>query len=221
RPLVTLRHLLDGRGGAAKGRRGAAPGPNGPRLRVGDVDDPATGAATRRGGREAGSRRAIRPLVRAGPPSVDHAGPERPRAHRLSAIRDRGEGGGPFRIVRAGRRGTPEARRRMGRSGVGRMSRPHGLSWKWWVGGALLLATMLNYMDRQTLSLTTTQLKGEINLDDDRYGKLEEWFSYAFAAGGIFFGLIADRVGPRRLYPVVLIGWSLAGIASPLANWPP
>lgn len=86
--------------------------------------------------------------------------------------------------------------------------------------GALLLATMLNYMDRQTLSLTATQLKTEISLDDKRYGRLEEWFSYAFAAGGIFFGFLADRIGPRRLYPAVLAGWSLAGIASPLANWP-
>ena len=98
---------------------------------------------------------------------------------------------------------------------------PRGRSWKWWVCGALLLATMLNYMDRQTLSLTATQLKTEISLDDARYGALEEWFSYAFAAGGIFFGFIADRVGPRRLYPAVLVGWSLAGIASPLADWPP
>lgn len=96
-----------------------------------------------------------------------------------------------------------------------------GPSWKWWVCGALLLATMLNYMDRQTLSLTATQLKSEISLDDKRYGKLEEWFSYAFAFGGIFFGFVADRIGPRRLYPIVLIGWSMAGIASPLANWPP
>src|SRR5436309_13956924 len=76
-------------------------------------------------------------------------------------------------------------------------------------------------MDRQTLSLTATQLKSEIGLDDGRYGTLEEWFSYAFAAGGIFFGFIADRIGPRRLYPIVLTGWSLAGIASPLASWPP
>jgi MFS transporter, ACS family, aldohexuronate transporter len=97
---------------------------------------------------------------------------------------------------------------------------PAGGSWKWWVCGALLLATMLNYMDRQTLSLTATQLKTEITLDDGRYGALEEWFSYSFAIGGIFFGFVADRVGPRRLYPVVLFGWSLAGIATPLANWP-
>lgn len=86
--------------------------------------------------------------------------------------------------------------------------------------GALLLATMLNYMDRQTLSLTATQLKADIHLDDGRYGHLEEWFSYAFAAGGIFFGFLADRLGPRLLYPLVLTGWSLAGVMSPLASWP-
>lgn len=101
------------------------------------------------------------------------------------------------------------------------MSVPAAPSWKWWVCGAILLATMLNYMDRQTLSLTATQLKTEISLDDGRYGTLEEWFSYSFAAGGIFFGFIADRIGPRRLYPAVLIGWSIAGLASPLAIWPP
>jgi MFS transporter, ACS family, hexuronate transporter len=101
------------------------------------------------------------------------------------------------------------------------MSPARGPTWKWWVCGALLLATMLNYMDRQTLSLTATQLKTEISLDDGRYGALEEWFSYAFAFGGVFFGFVADRIGPRRLYPIVLVGWSLAGIATPLANWPP
>ncbi|MBO0697475.1 MAG: MFS transporter [Zavarzinella sp.] len=100
------------------------------------------------------------------------------------------------------------------------MTPARGRSWKWWVCGALLLATMLNYMDRQTLSLTATQLKAEINLHDARYGRLEQSFSYAFAVGGIFFGFVADRVGPRRLYPIVLIGWSVAGLATPLASWP-
>lgn len=93
-------------------------------------------------------------------------------------------------------------------------------SWAWWVCGALLLATMLNYMDRQTLSLTATQLKEEIDLRDGRYGNLEGTFSYAFAIGSIGFGILADRYGPRKLYPIVLVGWSLAGMATPLASWP-
>ena len=76
------------------------------------------------------------------------------------------------------------------------------------------------YMDRLTLAVTATQLKTLIRLDDGRYGRLEEWFSYAFAFGGILFGFVADRVGPGRLYPVVLVGWSAAGLLTPLAVWP-
>lgn len=84
--------------------------------------------------------------------------------------------------------------------------------------GALLLATFLNYVDRQALSETATELKGRYNLHDERYGLVERWFSYAFAVGSITFGLLADRFGPRRLYPVVLAGWSLAGLATGFAG---
>jgi ACS family hexuronate transporter-like MFS transporter len=94
-----------------------------------------------------------------------------------------------------------------------------GRSWKWWVCGVLLLATMLNYMDRLTLAVTATALKSSIHLDDARYGRLEAWFSYAFAFGGILFGVVADRLGPRRLYPVVFAGWSVAGLVTPMAGW--
>ena len=96
-----------------------------------------------------------------------------------------------------------------------------GRSWKWWVCGVLLLATMLLYMDRLTLAVTATLLRDTIHLDAGRYGWLEESFSYAFAFGGILFGFVADRVGPRRLYPLVLAGWSVAGLVTPLAVWEP
>ncbi len=90
--------------------------------------------------------------------------------------------------------------------------------WKWYVCGALLLATLLNYMDRQALAQTATELKTLYDLHDARYGEVERWFSYAFAAGSVVFGLLADRFGPRRLYPLVLVGWSVAGILTPLAT---
>ncbi len=83
--------------------------------------------------------------------------------------------------------------------------------------GALLLATLLNYMDRQALSETATELKAQFHLDDGRYGTIERGFSWAFAVGSVLFGFLADRFGPRRLYPVVLVGWSLAGVATTFA----
>jgi MFS transporter, ACS family, hexuronate transporter len=95
---------------------------------------------------------------------------------------------------------------------------PQRSSWRWWVCGALLLATLLNYMDRQALSETATELKARFALDDGRYGRIEQGFSYAFALGSVLFGFLADRFGPRLLYPVVLIGWSLAGVATTFAT---
>jgi ACS family hexuronate transporter-like MFS transporter len=84
----------------------------------------------------------------------------------------------------------------------------------------LLLATLLNYMDRQTLAVTLPTLKQEYNLAEGRVGIVEGSFGFAFAAGSLLFGWMADRVGPRRLYPIVLAGWSLAGIATAGADQP-
>jgi ACS family hexuronate transporter-like MFS transporter len=89
-------------------------------------------------------------------------------------------------------------------------------SWRWWVCGVLLLATLLNYMDRQALPQTATELKLVYGLSDARYGVVERNFSWAFALGSILFGWLVDRCGPRLLYPLVLTGWSLAGLATPL-----
>src|SRR5262245_16430166 len=84
----------------------------------------------------------------------------------------------------------------------------------------MMCATLLNYMDRQVLPQIATELKEKYGLDDARYGQVAGNFAIAFACGSIFFGFIADRVGPRMLYPVVLIGWSAAGLATPLMRDP-
>ena len=47
----------------------------------------------------------------------------------------------------------------------------------------LLLATMLNYMDRQTLSQSATDISKELGLSNEDYGKLEQAFGFAFADG--------------------------------------
>jgi ACS family hexuronate transporter-like MFS transporter len=78
----------------------------------------------------------------------------------------------------------------------------------------MLLATMLNYMDRLALSQQATDISRELNLSNEQYGAIEEGFGYAFAVGGIVTGLIADRLSPRWLYPAVLFLWSAVGFAT-------
>jgi ACS family hexuronate transporter-like MFS transporter len=84
----------------------------------------------------------------------------------------------------------------------------------WAICGLLLLATMLMYMDRQALAQQKTEILQALKLSDRDYGWLETGFGLAFAVGGIVTGVIADRISPRWLYPMVLLGWSSVGFAT-------
>ena len=47
-----------------------------------------------------------------------------------------------------------------------------GKSWRWWVCGLLLLATMINYMDRLVLNQTASRLMSDVGFDEAGYGGL-------------------------------------------------
>jgi ACS family hexuronate transporter-like MFS transporter len=91
-------------------------------------------------------------------------------------------------------------------------------AWKWWVCGLLLMATMINYMDRLTLNQTSKRIKDELSLTNEQYGKVEAAFNYAFAVGALFVGWTADRWNVRWIYPLALLGWSAAGFATGFAQ---
>lgn len=89
---------------------------------------------------------------------------------------------------------------------------PNRSPWRWWVCVLLMLATVINYMDRMALNQMAREIKGALELDDREYSWLESAFSLAFAIGAVGTGYIVDRVGVRRLYPLLVVGWSLAGV---------
>lgn len=95
---------------------------------------------------------------------------------------------------------------------------PYSASWKWWVSGLLLLATMINYMDRQTLANLSVRITDEFELSQEQYGDIELVFGWGFAIGSLTFGILADRINVRALYPVVLLGWSAVGFATGLSR---
>ena len=86
--------------------------------------------------------------------------------------------------------------------------------WKWWITGLLLLATMINYMDRMTLANASVRITNELGLSEKDYGNLELTFGWGFAAGSLLFGFLADRMSVYFLYPIVLAAWSLMGMAT-------
>ncbi|MGL4552497.1 MAG: MFS transporter [Gemmataceae bacterium] len=90
--------------------------------------------------------------------------------------------------------------------------------WRWWVCGLLLLATMVNYMDRLTLNLLAKHINHDLGLTAEGYAAMEWGFALAFATGAIGFGFLVDRFSVYWVYPLAVIGWSAAGFLSGFAQ---
>ena len=82
----------------------------------------------------------------------------------------------------------------------------------WWICLLLLLATVLNYLDRQVLALTADRIIAEYGLTREQFGELLAWFRYSYAGVQIGGGWLVDSFGPRLLYPAAVGLWSTAGV---------
>ncbi len=91
-------------------------------------------------------------------------------------------------------------------------------AWRWSICVLLLLATVVNYMDRLTTNNLARRIQDEFVLNNEEYGNLELGFGLAFAAGSLLFGWLVDRIGVYWLYPSVLIGWSAMGFLTGLSR---
>jgi len=86
-----------------------------------------------------------------------------------------------------------------------------------WVGlicAILFLATFVNYANRVAVTQNSVEIKQTFQTDQQGYGRAEGRFGYGFACGGLIFGILADLVSIRWLYPLVVVAWSAAGMAS-------
>ncbi len=88
----------------------------------------------------------------------------------------------------------------------------------WVVCALLLLATVLNYLDRQVLSLTAEKVMAEFHLDRQHFGDVVSSFRYSYAAVQLFGGWLVDAAGPRLVFPIAVAFWSAAGICTGLSR---
>ena len=87
-------------------------------------------------------------------------------------------------------------------------------NYRWVICGLLFLATTINYIDRQVISLLAPTLKHSFGWDDQhkQYANVVLCFSIAYAIGQFFSGPVINYVGTRIGYSVSLIVWSFAAI---------
>lgn len=82
-------------------------------------------------------------------------------------------------------------------------------NWRWWMVVLLFLATTINYMDRQVLSLTWKDfIAPEFHWNDDHYGTITAIFSIIYAVCMLFAGKFVDWMGTKKGYLWAIGIWS-------------
>jgi ACS family hexuronate transporter-like MFS transporter len=89
---------------------------------------------------------------------------------------------------------------------------------RWWIGAVLFASTIINYIDRQTLSLLAPYLKVDYQWSNTDYAYLVIAFRLAYSIGQSVLGRLIDRIGTRRGLTLSVAAYSLVSILTPLAT---
>ena len=82
----------------------------------------------------------------------------------------------------------------------------------------LLLSTIINYIDRQTLSLLAPYLKVEYHWTNTDYANIVIGFRIAYSLGQTVFGRFMDRIGTRRGLSITVFFYSVVSVLTSLAR---
>ena len=93
-------------------------------------------------------------------------------------------------------------------------------NWRWVICALLFLATTVNYMDRQVLSLTWKDfIAPEFHWTDADYGLITGWFSFFYAVANLFAGKFIDWMGTKKGYLIAIFVWSTGAVMHAGCGW--
>ncbi len=93
-------------------------------------------------------------------------------------------------------------------------------NFRWVICALLFLATTVNYMDRQVLSLTWKDfIAPEFHWTDANYGKITAYFSIFYAIANLFAGKFIDWMGTKKGYLIAIFVWSLGACLHAGCGW--
>jgi MFS transporter, ACS family, hexuronate transporter len=95
---------------------------------------------------------------------------------------------------------------------------PPTASFRWVICALLFLATSINYMDRQVVSVLAPVLQGTFHWNEQEYGHIVFAFQLAYMIGLFGVGWFIDRFGLKLGYTLSIIVWSSAACATGLAT---
>jgi ACS family hexuronate transporter-like MFS transporter len=91
-------------------------------------------------------------------------------------------------------------------------------SLRWWIGGILFASTVINYIDRQTLSNLAPYLKKEYHWSNTDYAHIAIAFRVAYTIGQTVCGRQIDRLGTRLGLTISVAWYSIISLLTSLAS---
>jgi ACS family hexuronate transporter-like MFS transporter len=89
---------------------------------------------------------------------------------------------------------------------------------RWWIGGMLFASTVINYIDRQTLSALAPFIKKQYAWTNEDYAFLVISFRIAYAVGQTVLGRFVDRIGTRIGLTMTVASYSVIAMLTSLAT---
>jgi ACS family hexuronate transporter-like MFS transporter len=91
---------------------------------------------------------------------------------------------------------------------------------RWGFIAFAFFATVINYLDRQTLSVIAPVLRLQLHFGDIEYSRMVTAFLLAYTIGNAISGSMIDRLGTRWGYAVCMLWWSAASLLHAFARSP-
>jgi MFS transporter, ACS family, aldohexuronate transporter len=89
---------------------------------------------------------------------------------------------------------------------------------RWWIISLIFLATLINYIDRLTISVLAPVITRDLGLTNTEFGGIITWFLLAYTISQGLSGKLYDRVGTKRGFVFSIILWSIAAMAHAFAR---
>ena len=79
--------------------------------------------------------------------------------------------------------------------------------------GLVFLATLINFIDRQTVSTLAPIITKELGLSNQQYAGIASLFLVAYSMSHALSGRVYDRIGLKRGFSLSITLWSIAAMA--------
>jgi ACS family hexuronate transporter-like MFS transporter len=89
---------------------------------------------------------------------------------------------------------------------------------RWWIVSLIFLATLINYIDRLTISVLAPVITKDLGLSNTEFGGVVTWFLLAYTISQSVSGKLYDRVGTRAGFTFSIITWSAAAAGHAFAR---